>query len=106
MIGARDRDLAGFEWLAHGVEHARFEFGKFVEKKHAMMGERDLAGLGAQSAADQRWHVGRMMRAAERALLGERTALELARDRSDHRHFEQLRRRERRQDGGEPRRQH
>jgi len=43
------------------------------------MGERNLAGLGAQAAADQRRHAGRMMRRAERPPVGERAALELAR---------------------------
>ena len=62
MIGARDRDLAGLERLAQRIEHLRLEFGKLVEEQHAVMGERDFAGLGAQAAADQRRHAGRMMR--------------------------------------------
>ena len=70
------------------------------------MRERNLARLGAQAAADQRRHAGRMMRCAERARAGERAFLDLARHRGDHRNFEQFRGRERRQDRGEPRRQH
>ena len=70
------------------------------------MGERDLAGPHPQAAAHQRRHAGGMMRAAERALVGERPALDLARDRSHHGDFEQFGRRQRRQDGGQPRRQH
>ena len=70
------------------------------------MRERNLAGLGAQSAADQRRHAGRMMRRAERPPVGQRALLDLARDRRDHRDLEQLGRRERRQDRRQPRRQH
>ena len=70
------------------------------------MRERDLARPRAQSAADQRWHARRMVRAAERPHVGERAAFEHAGDRGDHRDFEQLRRRERRQDRGQPRREH
>ena len=70
------------------------------------MRERDLARPCAQAAADQGGHAGGMMRRAEGAAVGERAALDLARDRGDHGNLEQLRRRERRQDGGEPRRQH
>ncbi len=106
MIGARDRDLAGLERLAQRIEHLRLELGKLVEKQHAMMRERDLARPRAQAAADQRRHAGRMMRAAERPPVGERAAFELARDRGDHRDFEQLGRRQRRQDRRQPRRQH
>jgi len=46
------------------------------------------------------------MRGAERAAIGERAALDLARDRGDHRDLQQFRRRQRRQDRGQPRRQH
>ena len=106
MVGARDRDLAALERLAQRVERLRLEFGHLVEEEHAVMGERDLARPRAQAAADQRRHAGGMMRRAERAAVGERAALDLARDRGDHGDFEQLRRRQRRQDGGEPRRQH
>jgi hypothetical protein len=70
------------------------------------VGERNLAGLGAQPAADQRCHARRMMRRAERAPVGERATVELAGDRGDHRDFEQLGRRQRRQDRGQPRREH
>ncbi len=49
VIGARDRDLAGLERLAQRIEHARLELRQFVEEQDAMMGERDLAGLGPAS---------------------------------------------------------
>ena len=106
MVGARDRDLAALERLAQRVERLRLEFGHLVEEEHAVMGERDLARPRPQAAADQRRHAGGMMRGAERAAVGERAALDLARHRGDHGHFEQLGRSERRQDGGKPRRQH
>ena len=95
-----------FERLAQRVEHRRLEFGKLVEKQHAVMRERNLAGLGAQAPADQRRHAGRMMRATERPPVGERALGDLARHGGDHRDFEQLAGRERRQDRGQPRRQH
>ena len=46
------------------------------------------------------------MRRAERPPVGERAVFDLAGDRGDHRDFEQLGRRQRRQDRGQPRRQH
>ena len=70
------------------------------------IGEVAIARPRAQSAADQRRHAGGMMRRAERTAIGERAALDLARDRGDHRDFQQLRRRQRRQDGRQPRGQH
>ncbi len=70
------------------------------------MRERNLARPRPQAAADQRRHAGGMMRRAERPAVGQRAAFDLARDRGDHRDFEQFRRRERRQDRRQPRRQH
>jgi hypothetical protein len=46
------------------------------------------------------------MRGAERPPVGERAAFDLAGDGGDHRHFQKFGRRERRQDGGKPRREH
>ena len=46
------------------------------------------------------------MRRAERPAVGERASGDLAGDRGDHRDFQQFGRRQRRQDGGKPRRQH
>jgi hypothetical protein len=46
------------------------------------------------------------MRRAERPAVGERAVFDLAGDRRDHGHFEQLRRRERRKNGRQPRREH
>jgi hypothetical protein len=106
VVGAGDRDFAALQRLAQRVESLRLEFRQLVEEEHAVMRERDLAGPGAQAAADQRRHAGGMVRAAERPPVRERAAFDLARDRGDHRHLQQFRRRQRRQDGGEPRRQH
>ena len=106
VIGARDRDFAGFQRLAQRVERLRLEFRQFVEEQHAVMGERNFARPRTQAAADQSRHAGRMMRRAERPPVGERAAFDLAGDRGDHRDFEQLGRRQRRQDRRQPRRQH
>ena len=89
-IGARDADLAGFERLAQAVEDAALEFGQFVEEQHAKMREADLAWTDAQPAADERGHRRRMVRRAERARAHEPPALEAARHRRDHRHFERF----------------
>ncbi len=39
MIGARDRNFAGFERLAQRIERLRLKFRKFVEEENAMMRE-------------------------------------------------------------------
>ena len=49
VIGARHRDLAGLQRLAQAVERLGVEFGQFVEKQHALMGERDFSGLWRDS---------------------------------------------------------
>ncbi len=106
MIGPRNRNLAGLERLAQRVEHLRLEFRQLVEKQHAVMGERDFARPHAQAAADQRRHAGGMVRRAERPAIGQCAAFDLVGDGSDHRHFEQLGRRQRRQDRRQPRGEH
>ncbi len=65
------------------------------------MGKRDLAGLGVDPAADQRRHRGRVVWRAERAPVGQRSAGERAGDRVNHRHFQELARRQRREDRGQ-----
>ena len=102
MVGARDRDLAVLERLPQRIEHARIELRQLVEKQHAVVGERNLAGPGADAAAGQRRHAGGVMRRAERPLIGQRAAVEFAGDGRDHRHFEQLGWRQRRQDRRQP----
>ena len=107
VVGAGDHRLAALERLAERIEHLRRELGQLVEKQDAVVGERGLAGPGADAAADHRRHRGGMVRRAERAgATVRRPFVELAGDRGDHRHFEQLARRERRQDRGQPARQH
>ncbi len=43
---AGDGDVAGFERLAQGLQRRTGEFGQFVQKQHALVGERDFAGAG------------------------------------------------------------
>ncbi len=70
------------------------------------MCERDFSRPRVQTAADQSRHAGGMVRRAERAPIGQRAAFDLAGDRGDHGNFEQFGRRQRRQDRGQPRREH
>ena len=70
------------------------------------MRQADLAGPRAQAAADQRRQRGRMVRVAERPLAQQPAAAQPAGDRMDHAELERLGRVERRQDAGQPRRQH
>ena len=106
VVGPRDRRLAGFERLAERIEHLRREFRQLVEEEDAVMGERGLARPHPDAAADHRRHRGRVMRAPERPPRGQPAIADLAGDRGDHRHFEELGRRERRQDRRQPARQH
>ena len=49
MAGAGDMDVAAFQRLAQGFEHATVELRQLVEKKHAVMRERDFApGRGTE----------------------------------------------------------
>lgn len=100
-VGAGDHDFAGFDGLAQGFEHGAGEFGQFVEKKDAVMGEADLAGFRAAPAADNGRHGGGVMRGAEGAGAADAAFGEKARERVDHRGFERFDGGERRQDGGE-----
>ena len=56
MIGARYRDLAALDRLSQAVKRLRLELGQFVEKQHAVVGERNFARLSVNAAADQRRH--------------------------------------------------
>jgi hypothetical protein len=47
-IGARDHTFAGFDRLAQGFQNGAGKFGKFVQKQHAVVGQADLARLGAR----------------------------------------------------------
>ncbi len=105
-VGAGDADPAGFERLAQRLQRGAAEFRQFVEKQHALMRQADLAGPGAQAAADQGRQRGGMVRVAERPLAQQPAAAQPAGDRLDHAEFQRLGRFERRQDAGQPRRQH
>lgn len=101
MIGTRDDACTGFKRLAQRIERLRREFRQFVEEKHTIVGERGLAGSRPGAAADKGGHGGGVVRRAEGPAVRQAAAGQLAGDGMDHRDFEQLRRRERRQDGGE-----
>ena len=51
MIGAGDRNLAGFKGQAQRVERLRLEFRQLVEKQKAVMGKRYFARPRMQAAA-------------------------------------------------------
>ena len=51
--GAGDADCAVFERLAQDFEDVAGEFGEFVEKEQAVVGERNFAGARDDAAADQ-----------------------------------------------------
>ena len=81
----------------------RREFRQLVEEEHAVMGERHFARPRPHAAADHRRHRGGMVRRAERPPVRQLSVGQLAGDRGDHRDFQELARRERRQDRGQPR---
>jgi DNA-binding transcriptional regulator YiaG len=64
-MGAGDRDLAGLKGLAQAVQRLGLELRKFVEKQHAVMGQRDFARPGLRAPAHKRGHGGGMMGRAE-----------------------------------------
>ncbi len=92
VIGARHRDLAILQRRAQRIEHARIELRQFIEKQNALMRQRNLTRSRAQAAACERRHAGGVMRRAERPACGERSVLDFAGHRSDHRDFEEFRR--------------
>ena len=51
--GAREGDVAVFEGFAQHFEDAAVEFGQFVQKEDAVVGERDFAWFGDGAAADE-----------------------------------------------------
>ena len=59
----RDRDLAGLQRLAQGVEHRRRELRRLVEEQHPAVGERGRARPDVRrAAADDRGHRRRVVR--------------------------------------------
>ena len=99
MIGPRNDAFASFQRLAQCIQHLRRKFRELIQKKNAVMGERSLTRLGAKPPADQRRHGGGVVRGAERPAVRKLAAGQLAGDGMDHRHFQQFRRFQRRQDG-------
>ena len=65
--GARNGDRPLLERLTHHLDRASAKLGKFVEKEHAVMRQRDLARLRKCSAADECRLTDRVMGKAERA---------------------------------------
>ncbi len=99
---ARDDRFAALYGLAQRVQHMRREFRELVEKKHAMVGERDFARFGPRASADKRRHACGMMGRAERPVRGQRPVQDRARDALDHGHFKQFSRLQRRQYARKP----
>ena len=106
VIGAGDGDLAGLQRLAQRIEHLRGELGQLIEEQHAVMAQRNLTRPRPQTAADQRGHGSGMMRGTKRPAVGQRAAFNFPCDGSDHRHFQELGWRQRRQDRRQSRCQH
>ena len=66
MIDARNNRLSALDRLAKRVEHVRREFRELIEKKDAVMSERDLSRFGPGPAAYERRHARGMMGRAKR----------------------------------------
>lgn len=98
MVGAGDGDLAVLQRLSQRIQHTWIELRQFVEEQHAIMRKRDFARPRAHAAAGQRGHAGGMMRRAKWPARGQCSAVDFASHRCDHRHFQQFRWRQRRQD--------
>lgn len=60
--------MAGLQRLSQNLQHTPVEFGKPVQKQHAVMGEGDFAGLRTAAPAHQRWPRSRVMRLTEGSL--------------------------------------
>ena len=39
-------DLTILQWLTHHLQNTSLKFGKFIQKQHTVMSQRDLTGLG------------------------------------------------------------
>ena len=66
--GTGNGDVARFEWFTQGLQGRARELGQFIEKKHAMMCQRDLARPWWGTAAHQRHRRSRVVRTADRSL--------------------------------------
>src|ERR1019366_3612844 len=63
--GACDANGAIFERLAHDIENIARKFREFIEEENSVMSERNLAGAGNCSAADETRVGNRVMGSAE-----------------------------------------
>ena len=64
-LGPADRHKTVFQRLAQDLDDVLVEFGQFVEKEHAVVGERNLARFGYVTAADNAGVRNRMVGRAE-----------------------------------------
>ena len=100
-------DEAVLERLAQRLERRPLELGELVEEQHAAMREARLARPEVRPAADDRGGRGAVVGRAERRACDERLlVVHEAGDRVDPRHLERGGRVERRQDPGQPAREH
>src|SRR5439155_3657554 len=98
---------AVLERLAKRFEDVAPELGELVEEEDAAMRERELARTRIAAAPRQRGRGRAVMRRAERSPREEsRAGGQAPRDAPDARHLERFLARERRQDAGEPPREH
>ena len=74
-ISPGDGGAAGFQRLAESLQGAALEFRQFIEKQHAHMRQRHLAGFDAVAAADQRRCRRRMVGVPERPFRRQAAAL-------------------------------
>ena len=105
-IGAGDDDFARLDRLAEGFKDGSGKFGEFVEEKNPVMRQADLPRFRAAPAADDRGHGGGVVRFAKGARAADPAFVQQAGQRMDHRGFQRLGRRERRQNAGQAGRQH
>jgi hypothetical protein len=82
--------VARLERLPQRIQDGPLKLRKLVEEQDAEMGEADLAGPDAQSSADQSRHGRAMVGRPERPPAPDLSAIELARNRRDHRDFERF----------------
>ena len=68
-LGAADRDGFIFDRLAEDFQDAGAELRQFIEKEHAAVGQRDLAGVRPIAAAHQSSMRDGVVRRAERTVL-------------------------------------
>ena len=105
--GARDGDSAVFQRLAHDFQHVAGELRQFIEKEHAVVGERDFAGPRNHAAADQPGVGDRVVRRAKGAYADQPcSGIEHSGDAVNLRRLQRFFKRERRQDRGHALGQH